>query len=412
MSEPAGALDSLRVLELGQLIAGPFATAMLAGFGAHVIKVEPPGQGDPLRRWRMLHEGTSLWWRSLARNKRSVAIDLRRAEGQALVRRLVAEDHVDVVVENFRPGRMEAWGLGYEELSTLNPRLIMARVSGYGQDGPRREQPGFANVAEAVGGLRYLSGEPGRPPVRAGISIGDSLAGLHAAFGVLTAVVHREAAGQGRGQLVDVALYEAVFNMLESTLPEYSRFGHVRERTGASLPGIVPTSTYPCGDGRFVVLGANSDGMFRRLMVAIDRPELAEDPGLASNDGRVARAEELDAAIAAWTSSRTLAEALAVLERAEVACGPIHSIADIAADPHFRARGMFEAARLPDGTEVELPAHVPRLQATPGRTRWIGPELGEHTREVLIDWLGLDAEQVEALEQAGVVQSASPSAPE
>lgn len=397
------ALEGLRVLEMGQLIAGPFCGSMLAGHGAEVIKVEPPGQGDPLRRWRMLHDDTSLWWRSIARNKRSVTIDLRRSEGQAIVRRLVEGGHVDVVVENFRPGRLQAWGLGFEQLRAAAPRLIMASISGWGQDGPMREHPGFANIAESAGGLRHLTGEPGRAPVRAGLSLGDTLAGLHAAFGVLAAVHQRDVVGTGRGQLVDVALSESVFNMLESTLPEYAVFGHVRGRTGSALEGIAPTNTYPCADGRFVVIGANSDSMFGRLMRAIGRDELADDPALAGNAGRVARADALDEAIAAWTRTRTRDAVIEALRVAQVAVGPIRNIAEIRDDPQFEARGMFEAHSLPDGTPLTLPGWVPKMSETPARTRWIGPELGAHTDEVLGDWLGLDAEELGRLRASEII---------
>jgi formyl-CoA transferase len=393
----ADALAGLRILELGQLIAGPFATALLASWGAEVIKVEPPGVGDPIRRWRKLAEdGTSLWWRTIGRNKKSVVLDLRRPAGQDVVRRLVAESHVDVLVENFRPGRMESWGLGWEALRALNPRLIMVRVSGWGQDGPRAGQPGFANIAEAYGGMRALSGEPDRPPVRAGISIGDSLAGLHAALGLMTAVYRRDVVGTGTGQLVDVALYESVFNVLESVLPEYDRLGHVRRRAGSKLEGIVPTGTYACEGDEWVVIGANSDGMFERLMRAMGRDDLAEDPRLRHNDGRVEHERLIDDAIEAYTSSRTLDDVLAALERAGVASGPILDIAQIVEEPHFKARRMFETATLPDGSALRVPAAVPRLSETPGRTRWAGPEHGAHEAEVLGQRLGLSDAEIRA----------------
>lgn len=419
MSQPPqrGALAGLRVLELGQLIAGPFAGAMLAGFGAEVIKVEAPGAGDPLRKWRKLHEdGTSLWWRAMARNKKSVAIDLRTEEGRWLVQNLVGSGEIDVLIENFRPGRMEQWGLGWEQLHALDRRLIMVRISGYGQTGPWAQRPGFANVAEAVAGLRFLTGEPGRPPVRSGVSLGDTISGLHAAFGALTAVQARDG-GPGRrgtheGQLVDVALTESVFNMLESLLPEYSLLGHVRERSGSKLEGVVPTGTYPCapgpeGEERWVAIGANSDSMFQRLARVIDRPELAADPALQSNEGRVEHEAALDAAIAAWTRTQTVEQALTALNAAEVAAGPIQSIADIAEDPQFRAREMFEAVELPDGARFEIPAVVPKLGATPGTTRWLGPELGEHSEEVLTELLGLDAARLGELQAAGVIAGVS-----
>ncbi len=396
------ALAGLRVLELGQLIAGPFAAASLAGFGADVIKIEDPEVGDPLRRWRKLYKGTSLWWRVLARNKRSVGVDLRRDEGQALVRRLVAEGHVDVIVENFRPGRLEAGGLGYEALSSLNPRLVMARVSGYGQTGPKAKEPGFANIAEAFAGLRYLTGDPDRPPVRSQVSLGDSIAGLQAALGILAAVYARDH-GDGRGQCIDVALSESIFAMLESVLPEYDVFGHVRERAGAGLDGIAPTGTYPCADGSFVVIGASSEPMFVRLMRAIGRDDLAEDPALRRNDGRAAQAARLDEAIAAWTGARSPAAVTEAMRRAEVAVGPIQSIADIAEDPQFIARGALEPVTLADGQAMRVPAVVPRLSATPGRTRWLGPELGVHTRDVLGGILGLDDAAPDRLGAGGVI---------
>jgi formyl-CoA transferase len=412
------ALAGLRVLELGQLIAGPFAAATLAGFGAEVIKVEPPGTGDPLRKWRKLHEGTSLWWRAMARNKQSLAVDLRSERGRWLIRNLIATGEIDVLIENFRPGRMEAWGLGWDELHALDRRLIMVRISGYGQTGPRARAPGFANVAEAVGGLRFLTGEPGRPPVRAGVSLGDTISGLHAAFGVLAAVRARDGGpgqrGTGEGQLVDVALSESVFNMLESLLPEYKLLGHVRQRSGSKLEGIVPTGTYPCtpgpaGEDRWIAIGANSDSMFQRLMRAIGRPELAADPRLRHNDGRVEHEAMLDEAIAAWTGARAPEQALAELEAAEVAAGPIQSIADIAADPQFLAREMFETVELPDGTALEIPAVVPKLSHTPGATRWVGPTLGEHTDAVLTKLLGFGADDLDELAEAGVIERPAPA---
>jgi formyl-CoA transferase len=414
-----GALTGLRVLELGQLIAGPFAGAMLAGFGAEVIKVEPPGLGDPLRKWRKLHDGTSLWWRSMARNKRSLVVDLREQGGRALIRELIATGTIDVIVENFRPGRMEAWGLGPAELHALDPRLIMVRISGYGQTGPRAQSPGFANIAEAVGGLRYLSGEPGRPPVRAGVSLGDTISGLHAGFGALAAVRARDGGpgqpGTGRGQVVDVALSESVFNMLESLLPEYSLLGHVRERSGSKLEGIVPTGTYPClpgesGEDRWIAIGANSDSMFVRLMRAIGRPDLADDEALRHNDGRVTHEAMLDDAIAAWTRQHAVEDALAALDAAEVAAGPIQSIADITRDPQFLARQMFEAVTLPGGERIEIPALVPKLSATPGETRWIGPALGEHTDDVLTRLLGYEPARLAELAAAGVIGRGDPDA--
>ncbi len=394
------ALAGLRVLELGQLLAGPFAGFLLAGFGAEVIKVEPPGQGDAIRRWRKLEDGTSLWWRSLARNKRCITCDLRKAAGRDLLRRLIATG-VDVVIENFRPGRMEAWGLGYDDLRAIDPRIIMVRISGYGQTGPYRERPGFANVAEAFGGLRHVSGFADRPPVRTGVSLGDSLAGLHAAFGTLTAVHERERSGHG--QEVDVALYESVFSVMESLVPEYDRLGHIRERTGSALPGIVPSNTYPCRDGRFVVIGANSDGLFRALMQAIARPDLAEDPRLAHNDGRAAHADRLDAALEGWTRERDQPEVLAALVEAGIPAGPINSIADLAADPHVQARDLLETVTLPDGSPLRVPRVVPRLSRTPATSRWAGPSLGAHNEEVYGERLGLSPAALAALRADGVL---------
>jgi formyl-CoA transferase len=400
------ALAGLRVLELGQLLAGPFAGHLLAGFGADVIKVEPPGTGDPIRTWRKLDGGTSLWWRSLARGKRSITCDLRKPAGRDLLRELLRTG-IDVVIENFRPGRMEAWGLGYDELRAIDPRIIMVRISGYGQTGPYRDRPGFANVAEAFGGLRYVSGYADRPPVRTGVSLGDSLAGLHAAFATLAAVHERDRGptgeGSGQGQVIDVALSEAVLSVMESLVPEYDRLGHVRERTGSALPGIVPSNTYRCADGRYVVLGANSDGLFRKLMHAIGRPDLADDPRLRHNDGRSANAEALDAAIEAWTSTRPQAEVLAALVEADVPAGPIHSAADLFADPHVAARGLLEPVTLPDGSTLRVPRITPLLSRTPARSHFAGPDLGAHNAEVYGERLGLSPETLAQLREDGVI---------
>jgi formyl-CoA transferase len=390
-------LAGLKVIELGTLIAGPFCARLLAEFGAEVIKIETPGEGDPLRKWRRLHEGNSLWWYAQARNKKSVALNLKDAEAQEIVRRLACD--ADFVVENFRPGTLEKWNLGYERLREANPGLIMVRLSGFGQTGPYRDQPGFGAIGESMGGMRYITGYPDRAPVRVGISIGDSLAAMFGVIGALAALRHRERSGAG--QVVDVALYEAVFAMMESMLPEYAYDGAVRERTGAALPGIVPSNTYRCRDDRYVVIGANADSIFKRMMRAIGRPDLADDPSLAANDGRVRRTEELDRVIGDWAAGVTLDEALALLARAEVPSGKIFSIADIAADPHYAAREMFERHRLGD-RDVVLPGIVPKLSASPGRTRWIGPRLGEHTDEVL-GTLGLDAAQIASLRGRGVI---------
>jgi formyl-CoA transferase len=399
MAAQPQALEGLRVVEMGTLIAGPFAARLLAEFGADVVKIEDPKGGDPLRNWRKLHKGTSLWWHSQARNKRSITVNLREPEGQEIVRALARR--ADVVIENFRPGALEKWNLGYEQLSRENPGLIMVRLSGFGQSGPYRDRPGFGAIGEAMGGLRHLTGEPGRPPSRVGVSLGDSLAGLYAVIGALLALQHRQANG-GKGQLVDVALYESVFSMLESTLTEYGMGGFIRERSGGALPGITPSNTYPCRDGGYVVIGANGDAIFRRLMRAMGREDLADDPALADNAGRTARAAELDGAISAWTSRFDLDEALRRLEQADVPCGRIYSIADIARDAHYAARGMIEKARLEGGDEVLLPGIVPKLSRTPGKTRWTGPRLGEHTAEVLRE-LGYDEERQGALRKRGVL---------
>jgi len=395
----AGPLDGIRVLELGQLIAGPFASRMLAEFGADVIKIETPVTGDPLRKWRMLHEGTSVWWAAQSRNKRSVTLNLRDPDGQEIARRLAAE--ADVVIENFRPGALEGWGLGWDTLHELNPKLVMLRVSGYGQTGPYRDLPGFGVIGEAMGGLRHLSGEPGRTPVRVGVSIGDSLAALHGVIGILLALRHRDQNG-GEGQMIDVALYESVFNMMESLLPEYSVFGAVRQAAGSSLPGIAPSNAYRCHDGKFALIAGNGDSIFRRLMEVIERPDLGDDPALAQNDGRVANVERIDAAISAWTERHSLDEVLAHLNEARIPAGKIYDVADIAADPHYRAREMIVDSTLADGTPVQVPGVLPKLNATPGTIRTLAPELGQHTDEVLAT-LGLDDAKRAALRARGII---------
>ena len=391
-------LEGLRVIEMGTLIAGPFCGRLLAEFGAEVIKIESPIDGDPLRKWRKLHEGTSLWWYAQARNKKSVTVNLREPEGQEIVRKLALT--ADIVVENFRPGTMEKWNLGFEALQALNPKLIMVRLSGYGQTGPYKDRVGFGAIGESMGGMRYLTGYPDRAPVRVGISIGDSLAAMYGAMGALMALHHRHKTGQG--QVVDVALYEAVFSMMESMLPEFGMSGFVRERSGASLPGIVPSNTYLCGDGQYVVIGANGDSIFKRMMVAIGREDLANDAALSDNTGRTARTEALDSAIGAWTARHTLAEVLAVLEKADVPSGRIYSIADIAADLQYQARGMIEKHKLGDNKEVWLPGIVPKLSVTPGGTKWIGPKLGAHTAEVL-GRMGYSVQLQQELREKGVI---------
>ncbi|CAJ0798207.1 Succinyl-CoA--L-malate CoA-transferase beta subunit [Ralstonia condita] len=399
---PTQVLQDIRVLELGQLIAGPFAAKTLADFGAQVIKIEPPGQGDPLRKWRMLHEGTSVWWEAQSRNKLSVCVDLRVPEGQDVVRKLAAE--ADVLIENFRPGTMEKWGLSYEALSAINPKLIMLRVSGYGQSGPKRDEPGFAAIAEAMAGLRYLTGEPGRPPARAGLSLGDTIAGLHGALGVLLALYERDARG-GTGQVIDVALYESVFNITESLLPEYSVFGAIRQPAGGALPGIAPSNAYRCAGGEYVLIAANGDNIFRRLMLRMGRQDLADDPGLSRNDGRAARADEIDAAINAWTGALPIGDVLAALHEAQVPSGPIYTVADIAADPHYRARGVIATVRAQSGIDVEMPGVVPKLSGTPGAVQTSAPRLGQHTRNVLRGH-GLSDAQIDTLVSQGIVAEA------
>jgi formyl-CoA transferase len=395
---PSGPLAGLKVVEMGTLIAGPYCGRLLAEFGAEVVKVETPGEGDPLRKWRQLHEGNSLWWYAQARNKKSIAVNLKAPEGQQVVRELAAR--ADIVVENFRPGTMEKWGLAYEELARTNPGLVMVRLSGFGQTGPYKDRPGFGAIGESMGGMRYITGYPDRAPVRVGISIGDSLAALFGVIGALMAIHHR--AQSGKGQVVDVALYEAVFAMMESMLPEYGMGGNIRERAGSALPGIVPSNTYRCRDGRYVVIGANADSIFRRMMRMVGRPDLAEDPALASNEGRVKRTEELDRVIGEWAASVDLEVALAKLEGAEVPSGRIYSIADIAADLHYQARGMIERHRLDAGNDILLPGIVPRLSGTPGATRWIGPSLGEHTDEVL-GGIGYAKDDIARLRAAKVI---------
>ena len=392
------ALAGLKVIELGQLIAGPFAAKTLADFGADVVKIEPPGSGDPLRKWRLLKDGTSVWWQIQSRNKRSIALDLRASEGQALVRQLVAE--ADVLIENFRPGAMEQWGLGPDVLLALNPRLIMLRISGYGQTGPYRDRPGFGVVAEAMSGLRHLTAEPGRVPVRVGVSIGDTLAALHGVIGILIALNERSRSGSG--QVVDVALYEAVFNCMESLLPEYSAFGAVREAAGSALPGIAPSNAYRCAGDSYVLVAGNGDSIFKRLMTAIERPDLANDPGLADNTGRVARVAEIDAAIGNWTATRSVDAVLAVLDAASVPAGRIYTVADIAADPHYRAREMIQTIQMDDGVDLDIPGVVPKLSRTPGSHQRNAPTVGQDTDGILQS-MGLTASQIAKLREKGIV---------
>ena len=393
------ALAGVRVVEMGQLIAGPFCGKTLGEFGADVIKIEAPETGDPLRNWRLIKEGTSVWWQVQSRNKRSVALDLRQKEGQAIARQLIAE--ADVLVENFRPGTLEGWGMSPQELHQLNPGLVMLRISGYGQTGPYRDLPGFGAIGEAMGGLRHLTGEPGRVPVRVGVSIGDTLAALHGTIGVLTALYHRKVNG-GKGQVIDVALHEAVFNVMESLIPEYSAFGVVREAAGSALPGIAPSNAYPCQDG-WVLVAGNGDSIFKRLMDAIGRPDLGAAPDLADNAGRVARVQELDAAIGAWSAQRTVQQVLDALGNARVPAGKVYTAKDIAEDPHYRARDMLLSQTTRDGFTVQVPGIVPKLSATPGTIRSSAPHLGDDTDAVLAE-AGLSDEQIALLRSKGVIQ--------
>ncbi|HEX4878689.1 MAG TPA: CaiB/BaiF CoA-transferase family protein [Limnobacter sp.] len=395
--QPQGPLAGLRVLELGTLIAGPFASRMLGEFGAEVIKVETPGTGDPIRTWRVMHEGNSLWWAVQARNKKSITLNLKDADGLKVLRDLIAR--TDILVENFRPGQLEKWGLGPDELLALHPGLIVVRLSGYGQSGPYKDRPGFGAIAESIGGMRFLSGDVDRPPVRVGISIGDSLAGLHAVIGALMALQHRNKTG--KGQVVDVALYESVFNMMESLLPEFDFAGVVRKRSGASLPGIVPSNTYTCRCGGYIVIGGNGDAIFKRLMQAIGRGDFASNPEMASNDGRVRHTDLIDKTIADWCAQRPIDEALAVLQAADVPASKIYSIEDIVRDPQFAARHMIEEHPFGERT-LKVPGIVPKLSDTPGQTRWLGPALGEHTDAVLQD-LGYSAEAIAQLRRQGAV---------
>jgi formyl-CoA transferase len=392
------ALQGLRVIEMGQLIAGPFAGKTLGDFGADVIKIEAPGAGDPLRNWRKILDGTSVWWQVQSRNKRSIALDLRNPEGQAIAKRLIAQ--ADVLIENFRPGTLEAWGMDYESLARDNPGLIMLRISGYGQTGPYRDQPGFGVIGEAMGGLRHLTGEPGRVPVRCGISIGDTLAALHGTIGVLTALYHRKVNG-GKGQVIDVALTEAVLNVMESLIPEYSAFGEVREPAGSALPGIAPSNAYKCSDG-VVLIAGNGDSIFKRLMATMERHDLAQDPELADNAGRVRRVDEIDAAIAHWTQDQTVDQVLELLAQSKVPAGRVYTARDIVNDPHFQARDMIVKQTTRDGHEMDVPGIVPKLTGTPGRIRSSAPRLGDDTDAVLSE-LGLSAAQIHTLRTQQVV---------
>ncbi len=411
-SASVGPMTGIKVLELGTLIAGPFCSRMLAEFGADVIKIEAPGEGDPIRKWRVLKDGNSLWWYVQSRNKKSMTLNMKDARAQEIARQLALD--ADIIIENYRPGVLEKWNLGFEQLKAINPATIMVRLSGYGQSGPMCDAPGFGAIGESMGGLRYVSGHPDRPPVRIGISIGDSIASLHGAIGALMALRHRDATGgswngksgtecvAGQGQMVDVALYEAVFNMMESLVPEYDHAGVVRERTGGALPGIVPSNTYTTGDGENIVIAGNGDAIFKRLMTAIGRMDMANDPALANNAGRVPATQAIDDAIQSWCSTQTIDVALDVLKAAEVPVSKIYSVRDMMQDPQFLARQMFEEHTFKDGSTIKLPAVTPKLSETPGATRWMGPDLGEHTDEVL-KTLGYTDQEIAEFRQAGIL---------
>lgn len=393
-------LTGIRVIEVGQLLAGPFTGTMLAYYGAEVIKVEPPGTGDPIRQWRQVKNGTSLWWRSLGRNKKCITLDLKTDKGRELLKELILK--ADVLIENFRPGVMEKWGLGPEVFKEIYPQLVYARISGYGQDGPMAQKPGFASVCEGFSGFRYVNGFPGQAPVRPNLSLGDSLASLHAAFGILMALHHRNKTPQGAGQVVDVALYESMFNMMEAVVPEYSGAGVIRQPSGTTVTGIVPTNTYRCKDNKYVVIGGNGDSIFKRLMEAIGREDLANDPRLSTNQGRVEHEAEIDEVLSGWTSAHESQKVLEILEAARVPSGPIYSVEDIFNDPQYQARGMLETVEV-EGESLTIPAITPKLSDTPGTTEWPGPKVGSHNQEVFTELLGLDSEQLSHLMAQGVV---------
>lgn len=390
-------LSGLKVIEMGQLIAGPFAAKTLADFGADVVKIEPPKVGDALRKWRLLKDGTSIWWQVQSRNKRSLSLDLKQVEAQDIVRTLAKD--ADILIENFRPGTLEAWGLDPKDLLHINPRLIVLRISGYGQTGPYRDKPGFGVVAEAMGGLRHLTAEPGRVPVRVGISIGDTLASLHGVIGILMALQERHRSG--KGQVIDIALYEAVFNCMESLLPEYSAFGEVRQAAGSALPGIAPTNAYLCADGGYILIAGNGDSIFKRLMKLIGREDLGDDPQLENNDGRVKRVMELDQVIGEWAKTVTTDVALEALDSVAVPAGRIYTVADIAKDPHYKARGNIETIKMQDGTTVDVPSVFPKLSRTPGSIKTLAPDIGQNTEEILRD-IGLSDSQVASLKARGI----------
>lgn len=394
-------LKGLRVLELGTLIAGPFAGRIFADFGADVIKVESPATGDPIRKWRKMHGDTSLWWYVQARNKKSITLDLKQEEGKEIIKDLIKE--TDIMIENFRPGKLEEWGIGYETLKEINPRLIMVRISGYGQDGPYNKKPGFGSIGEAMGGIRYLTGYPDRPPTRVGISLGDSVSSLYAVMSAMMAVYHRDVLGTNKGQFIDLALYEAIFSLMESMVPEYDQFQHIRERTGSTLPGIVPSNTYLCQDGKYIVIGGNGDSIFKRLMKAVGRNDMAESPLYATNDLRAGKSEELDEAIEEWTKTKTLKEALEALDSFDVPSGAIYSIEDMFQDVHYQAREMIQSVPVEDLGKLKMPGIVPKFSESPGDIKWAGPKLGEHNEEVFGNVLGYSAEKIQQLKAKGIL---------
>lgn len=391
-------LSGIRVIELGQLLAGPFTGTLLAYFGAEVIKVEPP-TGDPIRGWRLLDDDTSYWWRSLGRNKHCITLDLKTSKGQELVKKLLND--ADVLIENFRPGTMEKWGLGPDEIKTINPKLIYTRISGYGQTGPYSHKPGYASVCEGISGFRHVNGFPGEPPVRPNLSMGDSLAGLHAAFGIVMSLLARQQ-NNGEGQVVDIALYESMFNLMEAVIPEYSGTGTIREPSGTTVTGIVPTNTYSCKDGKHVVIGGNGDSIFQRLMIAAGHESMATDPRMSDNAGRVKHEFEIDQALTQWCQQHNSKEILDILEEARVPAGPIYNVEDMMNDPHFQERGLFERVEV-NGKPLDIPAIMPKLSDTPGRTEWAGPEIGEHNNKIFQDILNLSENEISELKKQGVI---------
>ena len=394
-----GPLSGYRVIELGQLLAGPFAGCMLGYFGAEVIKIESPNGGDPIRNWRQMKDGTSLWWYSLARNKKSVTIDLKTKAGIALVKQLI--NSADIVIENFRPGVVESWGIGPDEFKQSNSKLVYARISGYGQTGPYASKPGFASVCEGISGFRYVNGHPEQAPVRPNLSIGDTISGIHAALGICLALLEQK--NSGTGQVVDVALYESMFNLMEAVVPEYDSANVIRQPSGSTVTGIVPTNTYRCLDGKYVVIGGNGDSIFQRLMTAAGCPEMAQDPGLSSNAGRVKHEAKIDQALSVWCAENDSTSILQILDINRVPGGPIYNVEDMVNDEHFNARGLFESVEI-NGEALKIPAILPKLDKTPGATRWPGPELGSHNHQVLSELLGLSAADLTQLAQDGVIK--------